>query len=164
VNWKELAMCADVIVVGVDGSTGSVNALSWALKEGSKWECPVQIVTACPTLDVTAEGAGEMERHASEMQRHVLEHVLRDIESPPVITREVVRGDASDVLTGMSATARLLVVGSHGTYGLRHAGLGSVTDVCLRLSECPAVVVPAAVAGPGHSELIAPGERGVAPA
>jgi len=151
-------MSADVIVVGVDGSTGSLNALRWALNEGSKWDCPVQIVTACPTLDVTTSGAEEMERHASEMQRHALEHVLRDFDTPPAITREIAHGDAADVLTGKSAAARLLVVGSHGTYGLRHAGLGSVTDVCLRLTECPAVVVPAEAPRPRHADLVASGE------
>jgi nucleotide-binding universal stress UspA family protein len=155
-------MSADVIVVGVDGSTGCINALRWALKEGSKWDWPVKIVTACPTLDVTEDGAAEMERHASEMQRHVLERSLRDVGSAPVITRVVVRGDAAEVLTRLSATASLLVVGSHGTYGLRHAGLGSVTDVCLRLSECPAVVVPAYVTKPHRSELVASDEFGVA--
>lgn len=157
-------MSVDVIVVGVDGSTCSHNALRWALKEGSKWGWPVKIVTACATLDVTEDGAVEMERHASEMQRHALEYALRDVDSPPVITREVVRGDAADVLTGLSTSAGLLVVGSHGTDGLRHAGRGSVTDVCVRLSECPAVVVPAHVAKKRRFDLVASDERDGAPA
>jgi nucleotide-binding universal stress UspA family protein len=94
-----------------------------------------------------------MRLHADELQRHVVATVVDGREHLPPISREVVHGDAIDVLVRASTHADLLVMGSHGVSTLRHAALGSVSEACARLSECPLVVVPVPLAVPHNDEL-----------
>jgi hypothetical protein len=47
----------------------------------------------------------------------------------------------------------LLVVGSHGTTSLRHAMLGSVSEACARMANCPVVVLPQLESVTEHAEL-----------
>jgi nucleotide-binding universal stress UspA family protein len=152
-----------VILVGVDGSPASQVALRWALEEGALRECLVELVTVCASSeasnqardDLSSEARDELERHAAEVQRHSLDLAMRETNARPVISREVVRGDPVDVLPRLTTAAGLLVIGAHGTHGLRHAGAGSVSDACTRLAECPTVVVPPPLAesGPAHSAM-----------
>jgi nucleotide-binding universal stress UspA family protein len=121
-----------MIVVGVDGSEGSRRALRWAYGEAQLRGCPVEVVSAW---------TGD-EHQAADRQRHVVDGVRREFDTPAQTSCEVVHGDAVDVLVHASANADLLVVGSHGISSLRHAGQPSVTEACARLSECPCVVVP----------------------
>lgn len=134
------------IVVGIDGSEGSRRALQWALEEGSRRGCAVEAVTAWPSRDVrgelSAEQTDESRRRADETLRHLVEGALREFDTPPAVSFEVVHGDAVETLLRMSSSASLLVVGSHGTSSIMHATLGSVSDACGRLAECPVVVVP----------------------
>jgi len=122
-----------MIVVGVDGSVGSRGALAWALREAELRGCTVEVVSAWTTD----------EHQVEERQRHVVDGVRRETETPVSTSCEVVHGDAVEVLVQASAGADLLVVGSHGISGLRHAGQESVSGACARLAECPCVVVPA---------------------
>jgi nucleotide-binding universal stress UspA family protein len=70
---------------------------------------------------------------------------MRGIDGPAgvSVSYRVVQGDPADVLVRESRTIELLVMGSHGVEGLMHSALGSVTDTCARMAECPVVVVPA---------------------
>jgi nucleotide-binding universal stress UspA family protein len=139
-------MTESVILVGVDGSEGSIRALHWAVDEARLRRCPVEVVTVWPLRDMSTAGQTETagaQRRAEEVQRSVLAHVLSEIQSPPVISTEIVHGDVVDVLLRMSTHASLLVIGSHGTSSMRHATLGSVSEACASLMECPTVVVPA---------------------
>ena len=75
---------------------------------------------------------------------------MRGIEGPPgtPVSFVVVQGDPADVLVRQSRASALLVMGSHGVAGLMHSALGSVTDTCARMAECPVVIVPARPKGP----------------
>lgn len=128
-----------MIVVGVDGSDGSRRALRWAYIEAGLRRCPVTVVSAWTTD----------ERLAGDRQRHVVEGVRRQLDHVAPTASEVVHGDPVDVLVRASAGADLLVLGSHGVSGLRHAGQPSVTADCVRLASCACVVVPAAPAPDG---------------
>jgi len=52
-----------------------------------------------------------------------------------------VEGDAGDALVAESASAELVVVGSHGRSGLKAAILGSVSRHVVDHAACPVVVV-----------------------
>ncbi|MGH3477387.1 MAG: universal stress protein [Nocardioidaceae bacterium] len=136
-----------VIVVGIDGSDGSRRALRWAIDEARQRKCAVEAVTAWPArgadTELTEDQAAEARRQADESERHVVDTVLRTIDDAPPISYETVHGDAVEVLVHLSTRAQLLVVGSHGTSSLRHAGIGSVSEACARLAACPVVVLPA---------------------
>jgi nucleotide-binding universal stress UspA family protein len=144
-----------VIVVGIDGSHGSRRAMRWAVDEALQRGCAVEAVTAWPARQVDSAGptdteptdveAADARRQADETQRHVVDSVLRPLDDAPPVSYETIRGDVVEVLVHHSARAQLLVVGSHGTSTLRHAGLGSVSEGCARLAACPVVVVPPSV-------------------
>ncbi len=145
-----------VIVVGIDGSDGSRRAMRWAVDEALQRKCVVEAVTAWPArrgddteltgdADLTDDQAAAAHRQADESQRHLVDSVLRTLDDAPPISYETIRGDVVEVLVHLSARAQLLVVGSHGTSTLRHAGLGSVSEGCARLAACPVVVVPPSV-------------------
>jgi nucleotide-binding universal stress UspA family protein len=139
-----------VIVVGIDGSDGSRRAMRWAVDEALQRKCAVEAATAWPgrqvdDTDLTDDEAATARRQADESQRHVVDSVLRTLDDAPPVSYETIRGDVVEVLVHLSTRAQLLVVGSHGTSSLRHAGLGSVSEGCARLAACPVVVVPPSV-------------------
>ncbi|MGH8869836.1 MAG: universal stress protein [Actinomycetes bacterium] len=141
---------SDVIVVGIDGSEGSRRALRWALDEAVRRDCAVEAVRAWPSRDVMGDVHGELpddrasegRRSADEQLRHMVDAEVRRLEAPPAVSSELVHGHAVDVLLRLSSSAALLVVGSHGTSGILHEALGSVSEACGRLAECPVVVLP----------------------
>ena len=61
---------------------------------------------------------------------------------PPVPIREhVVHGVPARVLVEMARDAELLVVGSHGEWGLAQAWFGSVSSQCAQHAHCSVVIV-----------------------
>ncbi len=134
-----------MIVVGVDGSEGSRRALQWAYGEARMRRCAVEVVSAW-----TADEGGPGERLVGERLRHVVETVRRQVDDPAPTSFEVRHGSAVDVLMSAAAEAELLILGSHGVSGLRHAGRVSVSAACARLVSCPCVVVPPPPPPAGH--------------
>ncbi len=133
------------VVVGVDGSPASKDALRWAanyarltgapLKVVSAWHWPVSLVGALPMpedFDPMAETHDTLEA--------ILSEVLGADPGCPV-TSQVVGGPASAVLVEESHGAALLVVGSRGHGGFTGLLLGSVSEHCTRYATCPVVVV-----------------------
>jgi nucleotide-binding universal stress UspA family protein len=140
-------MRGQVITVGADGSRASRRAFAWALQEASGRDRVVQVVTAYKRLPGQGEDAA---RAAAEKTAH---DTMGDAESDEPgghdhatsVSLHFVQGDPVDVLVRESAHSALLVMGSHSVDTIRHNMLGSVTDTCARMSECPVVVV-----GPGQ--------------
>jgi nucleotide-binding universal stress UspA family protein len=145
------------IVVGVDGSDASSEALRWAADEARLRSAPLVAVSAwtfVPPQPIGDPGmlavpAGDLpgqldaEREAAE---GALEAAVSDALGPAPdlsVERRLVEGDPGEVLVAESASAELVVVGSHGRSGLRAALLGSVSRHVATHAACPAVVVKA---------------------
>ncbi len=140
-----------MIVVGVDGSEGSVRALRFALEEArargasvkavGAWDVPLAAyesgwVTAPVDLDEFANFA-----------RSALEKGLEDAgaaASGVELSSLTRHGQAAVVLCEEAEGAELLVVGSRGLGGFRGLVLGSVSQQCAHHTPCPLVIVPAA--------------------
>jgi nucleotide-binding universal stress UspA family protein len=133
------------VVVGVDGSPASKDALRWAanyarqagaaLEVVSAWHWPVSMVVSLPVpqgFDPVAE--------AETSLQSILAEVLGDDPGLAVTTRVEGR-PAAAVLIDASAGALLLVVGSRGHGGFSGLLLGSVSEQCTRYAACPVVVV-----------------------
>lgn len=156
-----------VIVVGVDGSPASQQALRWAVEEARVHKYTVQAVTTWPAqgLLMDAWRGLQDERHAEadRISRHEVDRVRRQLGDDVSIAREVVRGDPVDLLVRLSDHAAVLVVGTHATTSLRHAALGSVSEACIMSASCPVVVVPPTRSEPYPEDLeaVAPGRDGL---
>ncbi len=151
-----------VILVGVDGSEGSRRALHWALGEARLRGTNVHVITTWPAREPAGSPPVEPEearRRADDMQRHLVDTVLRQFTDPPRVSYELVQGDPVEVLLQASGDADLLVIGSHSTASMRHAMLGSVSEACARLAGCPVVVLPVPDPTPEPDRLPAAAQR-----
>ena len=133
------------VVVGVDGSEGSKEALRWAVgyaktvgtrvKAVIAWHWPISIVVALPVAEVV-----EPMDEALKTLNAAVADALGDV---PVDGFEVKAhyGAAVPVLLEEAAHASLLVVGSRGHGGFHGLLLGSTGEHCVRHAPCPVVVV-----------------------
>lgn len=145
------------IVVGVDGSDASQEALRWAADEARLRFAPLVAVSAWSFISAQPIGdpgmlampAGDLAGQLSaenEGARAALDAaVAAALGARPGIEVEqrLVEGDAGDALVAESESAELLVVGSHGRSGLKAALLGSVSRHVVSHASCPVVVVKA---------------------
>lgn len=141
----------DLVVVGLDGSTGSDHALRWALAYARRHDALLRVVSAsghAPDVGALAETtvSADARRHAESEQSEQLARwgVTHD---PVVESALVLHGDAADVLVSEARHAVLLVVGSRGHGRVREAMVGSVAQGCIHRARCPVVVLPAHVPG-----------------
>lgn len=128
-----------VIVVGVDGSPGSLRAMQWAIEEAQLRDCAIEAVTVWRAGSTHAAGSPQA---AGRIQSRVLQQAVAGVVPEPLISEEIEMGDAEELLVTRSRHASLLVVGSHGVNSLRHAALGSTSEYCSRMAVCPVVVLP----------------------
>lgn len=137
-------MSDKLILVGVDGSEQSRRALSWALTEAKSRGATVQVVTTWfgDGADTAGAAAQPVHQEALERQEAVVAAALADMDDPPPVLREIVRGEPVQVLCDASRDAELIVLGSHGMSQIRNVMLGSVTLGCIRFAHCPVVVIP----------------------
>lgn len=135
----------ETIVVGVDGSPTGLRALEWALAEGTRTGARVRAIHAwtftpydLPAVTTVADA----KQHAERILAAAVNVALAEATNPPIVDTETIEGAASRVLTEASATAGLLVLGSHGHGALLNALLGSVSAECVHHATCPVVIVP----------------------
>lgn len=131
-----------VVVVGVDGSEGSADALRWAagqaqltgasLRAIASWRWPNYVSRVPPGADP----AGDTERTLHESVAPI-RAAFPDLE----ITEHVVQGPAGPSLLTHAENATLLVVGARGRAAFPGMLLGSVAEYCVRNGPCPVVVV-----------------------
>ena len=155
------------VVVGVDGSEFSEQALVWAAREADLRGHPLRAVLAWDWLDqhhTAGPHAFEPsygEEDALAALKSYVEHALGPSRAATV--EHVVTCDLpARALLDASQDAALLVVGARGLGGFRGLLLGSVSQHCLHHAPCPiAIIRPHAVPSPGeHVERIVVGVDG----
>lgn len=143
------------VVVGIDGSAGSREALVHALIAAARRGADLDVVSSysielyyvggapLDVPDVAGIRADQQERAAA-----VVDEVRAEISVSGVpgiqdvgITLFVLEGPAAQRLCERSAGAALLVVGSRGRGALASAVLGSVALHCVVHADCPVVVL-----------------------
>lgn len=134
------------IVVGVDGSDSSADALRWAAAQARLTGSDLHAVYAWdfPTTYGWAWGPGFTGVDLAEESRKdldsVIARVLDGASDVPVVAR-VERGHAAEVLVAVSRGADLLVVGSRGRGAFADMLLGSVSLHCAQHAQCPVVII-----------------------
>jgi nucleotide-binding universal stress UspA family protein len=136
------------IVVGVDGSPGSRQALRWAAAEAAEHGADLAVVNVWEhTLLPPAGSVSVSEHYVPEPSQATADELLQVIkeelgEDPPVLVRpNVKQGRPAKVLIDESANADLLVVGKRGHGGFAGLVLGSVSQHVAAYGKCPVVVV-----------------------
>ena len=133
------------IVVGVDGSPSSAQALRWAITHARATGGEVHAVTAWLPPSVYAWGPGLPDDvDWSESCSTALEHTIKstlDGADADRVQRHVVRGHPAQALLDQAAGADLLVVGCRGHGGFTGLLLGSVSQHVVAHAPCPVLVV-----------------------
>jgi nucleotide-binding universal stress UspA family protein len=137
----------ETVVVGVDGSSCSLEALGFAVAEARLRKAALRVVTAWHVPPMAYSGGfapvvdpKEFERNAEAIAERALAAIRDQAEGVEVerVTRE---GQAAHVLLEEARGAELLVVGSRGHGGFTGLLLGSVSQQVAHHAPCPVVVV-----------------------
>ena len=137
------------IVVGIDGSDASKDALRWAVEHARAleaevvalhaYEAPMPVLDAAPASPVDWAGlVTEMHEGALRLVTEVVAEVVGDgasVEVAPVAEEET----PAKALLDAARDADLLVVGSHG-HGFSGLLLGSVSLECAQHAACPVLI------------------------
>jgi nucleotide-binding universal stress UspA family protein len=129
------------VVVGVDGSAASVEALRWA---GKMTHGPIHAIHVFEYPFGPEYAIDEFEwADPQDLGRKLLEGVVAEaLGDRPDVTRTAAQGDAREVLVEAAADASLLVVGARGAGGVEGALLGSVATGVASSARVPVAVVP----------------------
>lgn len=131
------------VIVGIDGSPTSKEALRWAMRLAPALGCEVEAITAWefPVI-VTMAGGGVLPGTwvPEDDARETLENTVKEI--APTAHMAVIEGHPANVLIEASKNAEMIVVGSRGLGGFRGALLGSVSSGVSQHANCPVLVVP----------------------
>lgn len=130
------------VVVGIDGSDASLDALRWALRQAQLTNSELEAVTTWNIPNQYAELVAD-EINWDGNARSLLEDSLAAIgnEGDVKIIRTVAEGHPAAVLTAATMDADLLVVGSRGHGGFAGMLLGSVSVHVSAHAHCPVVVI-----------------------
>jgi nucleotide-binding universal stress UspA family protein len=138
----------NTIVVGVDGSESSKEALRWALAEARMRGSRVLAVHAWSLPAVAAYAYMPSEAFDLELLRTSAEERLeaivaetRDAGAGVEVEQLAVNGLPSKILVEAAEDAEMLVVGSRGHGGFTGLLLGSVSQQCAHHAQCPVVIV-----------------------
>jgi nucleotide-binding universal stress UspA family protein len=132
------------IVVGLDGSACSHEALTWAIAEAARRHQPLVAVAAWSWRDQTGEldpafGGSDVTAmaEAAVVRAQAASGAGTDVD----IEIRAVDDRPAPALIEASRAANLLIVGSRGLGGFRGLMVGSVSHSCVHHAHCPVVVV-----------------------
>jgi nucleotide-binding universal stress UspA family protein len=138
---------AERVVVAVDGSGVSRQALAWAAEEARLRDGTLEVVNAWRAPYLAAYplaplplDTGPFEEASNEILENAVSSIPHD-QQPARIERISLHGGAAEVVLDVAKGADLVVLGSRGLGGLEAALLGSVTTQVTHHASCPVVVI-----------------------
>lgn len=146
------------VVVGVDGSEPSKQALRWGHFIARASASTLEVVAAWQPYNAYGTMGGGWSvmpadwnpaQDAEKALTSTIDEVFGE-HRPAGLQLTVREGNAAPVLLEVSQGARLLVVGSRGHGGFSGLFLGSVSAACTEHATCPVLVL--------HGDTPAPGE------
>jgi nucleotide-binding universal stress UspA family protein len=136
---------ADRILVPVDGSPQSEEALSFALSEWPEADVTllhvIDPVEAGYSASVMPSGSEEWYKRAREGSREIFEQARETYDREFSTRTEVGRPSRTIVEAAADIDADHVVIGSHGREGVQRVLLGSVAEHVVRRSPVPVTVV-----------------------
>ena len=137
------------IVVGVDGSDQSLDALRWAITHAAPdaeisaitaWQTPIDgpLLYGVNRFDIRALKAA-----AQSIVNDAADKVCGELGVDETrVIRQIAEGDPRWVLLDRSDVSDLVVLGQRGRTGLSHLFLGSTTTALIHRPHCPVAVIP----------------------
>lgn len=158
------------ILVGVDGSSASNNAVRWAAHEAGMRKAPLTLVHVVVTpawgptpwllSDAPLPVPAEEDRALGEAGRKILDEAIKIAEDSTQdddnieINSELFFSVPVSTLVNLSNQAQMVVVGCRGQNALTRILLGSVSNGLLHHAHCPvAVIHDSATSAPTRSNL-----------
>lgn len=139
----------DAIVVGIDGSEQSRQAMAWAFDQAVRMQSRVHLLHVASDYaykdHIDALMRDEFEATAVAIVKQARSEIPADLTVP--VTVSWMWGMPAHVLATASADARMVVVGSRGRDGFVPGQLGSVSQHVMRHASCPVTVARPAEAG-----------------
>jgi len=141
------------ILVPVDFSDTSRQALEWALELAGKFDAAVEVLYVwtpphyfSPELMVAAPGwsAMSVETYARSEAEKDMEKFMSSLKAPGLrVTHRIEVGSAAPTIVRWAGEshADLIVMGTHGLTGLTRVLLGSVAQEVLPRAPCPVMTV-----------------------
>ena len=137
----------DLLIVPVDFSPASDEAVSVALELAATLDVPIELLHAVEPIPYVqmaypiAVDDGEFKAHAE----HRLDEIVEELDTARDIRTTVGVGTAEQAVDDAASrsSSPLVVMASHGHSGLSRVLLGSTTERLLRNAPCPVLVVPA---------------------
>jgi nucleotide-binding universal stress UspA family protein len=138
------------IVVGIDGSRHSEQALEWAMKEAGLRHAPLTVLSVYPLVrnvlghaDAYPQDAPKLEATRAAVQE-ATDKALAALagDRPESVTVDARAGVPAEALISAADDADMIVIGSRGTGGFAHLTMGSVGDQVARHAHCPVVIIP----------------------
>lgn len=137
------------VVVGVDGSPRSLDAVDLAAREATLRNAPLHLVYAYVWPYVAApigssEARGPERSLRDDAEQIVGEAAERARATAPTVavTGEAVVGAPTATLLERSRSASVVVIGDRGHGGFTGLLMGSVSQAVLHHAACPVAVVP----------------------
>jgi nucleotide-binding universal stress UspA family protein len=135
------------ILVGVDGSESSIDALHWASNQAKLTGASLRVVTTWhyPVSLGWAPAWPDDWNPEAEAKTALGELVKRELGTHDGIevAEQIIEGHPAEVLVALTEKEKpdLLVVGSRGHGAFSGIVLGSVSEYCAEHASCPVVVV-----------------------
>ncbi len=137
------------IVVGVDGSGGSQEALEWAVKHAALEHVPLTVLAVHEVAASAWTGSPIVypedqpdQHHTRESAQEAVTKTISDLAAQPEsVTVTALSGQPAKALIDASADADLVVVGLRGAGGFASLVMGSVSSKVVNHAKCPVVVV-----------------------
>lgn len=145
-----------MIVVGVDGSSASLDALCWATREANGRGWHIRVIRCWPEPALVGPWLVDA-FEGEEQERTKLTALVAEVAdaNPGIdVAGSVIIAAPVPALLEAANAAQMVVVGARGLGGFKGLLLGSVSDRIVRRSPCPVVVVRGASHGPVREVVV----------
>ena len=158
------------IVVGVDGSEESLQAVEWAAQEAGRHSWPLRIVSAPAAMPrirayhAATDTVAIALRGISERAMETAVSRSREMAPGVPVSTGLLSGPAAVAVADSGADAAMLVVGARGAGGFTAMILGSVSRYAATHAPCPIVVVRQETMAIHREIAVGPGDGAAVPA